>query len=277
MIKQIQFMFFITLTFVLTSAAFSQDQPVDRVSLTFSDPSRSGFIKASLINGSITVKGYDGDEIIVEARTRTRKYSRRSSRNSEGLKRVAITSTGLSVEEERNRMTMSASSHQRTVDIDIKVPKITSLKLSTINSGHIEVENMEGEIELNNVNGSIKAINISGSVVANTTNGKVEVFFDRITSDKPMSFVSFNGRVDVTFPGNIKANVKMKSEQGEVYSDFDIKLEDKPRLIREDTRKRGGKIKVKIESSIYGTINGGGPEYHFSTYNGSIYIRKNSN
>jgi len=257
--------------------AFSQDQPVDRVSLTFSDPSRPGFIKVGLTNGSITVKGYDGDEIIVEARTRTRRYSKRSKRNSEGLKRVAITSTGLSVEEERNRMTVSASSHRRTIDINIKVPKKTSLKLSAVNSGHIEVEDIEGEIELNNVNGSIKAINISGSVVANTTNGKVEVFFDKITSDKPMSFVSFNGRVDVTFPDDLKANVKMKSEQGEVYSDFDIKLEDKPRLIREDTRKRGGKIKVKIESSIYGTINGGGPEFYFSTYNGSIYIRKNSN
>ncbi len=257
--------------------AFSQDQPVDRVSLTFSDPSRPGFIKVGLTNGSITVKGYDGDEIIIEARTRTRRYSKGSKRNSEGLKRVAITSTGLSVEEERNRMTVSASSHRRTIDINIKVPRKTSLKLSAVNSGHIEVEDIEGEIELNNVNGSIKAINISGSVVANTTNGKVEVFFDKITSDKPMSFVSFNGRVDVTFPDDLKANVKMKSEQGEVYSDFDIKLEDKPRLIREDTRKRGGKIKVKIESSIYGTINGGGPEFYFSTYNGSIYIRKNRN
>ena len=274
MIKQIQLVFFITLIFVLKSAAFSQDPPVDRVSLTFSDPSRPGFIKVGLTNGSITVKGYDGDAIIIEARTRTRRYSKRSKRNSEGLKRLAVTSTGLSVEEERNHMTISASSHQRTVDRDIKVPKKTSLKLSTINSGQIEVEDIEGEIELNNVNGSIKAINISGSVVANTTNGKVEVFFDRVTSDKPMSFVSFNGRVDVTFPDDIKANVKMKSEQGEVYSDFDIKLEDKPRLIREDTRKRGGKIKVKIESSIYGTINGGGPEFYFSTYNGSIYIRK---
>ncbi len=277
MIKRIQFMFFISLLFVLKSAAFSQDQPVDRLSLTFSDPSRPGFIKAGLINGSITVKGYDGDEIIVEARTRTRKYSKRSNRNSEGLKRVAITSTGLTVEEERNRMTISASSHQRTIDIDIKVPKKTSLKLSTINNGHIEVENMEGEVELNNVNGTIKAFNITGSVVANTTNGKVEVTFDKITSGKPMSFASFNGRVDVTFPQDIKATVKMKSEQGEVYSDFDIKLEEKPRLIKEDTRKRGGKIKVKVESSIFGTINGGGPEFHFSTYNGSIYIRKKSN
>lgn len=256
-----------------SAVSFSQEQPVDRVAVAFSDPSRPGFLKAGLINGSILVTGYDGQEVIVEAKVRSRRYSKSSGRNSEGLRRLAIASTGLTVEEERNRMTVSAASHSRTIDLNIKVPKKTSLKLSSINSGSIEVENMEGEIELNNVNGSIKAFNISGSVVANTTNGKIEVTFDKISTDKPMSFVSFNGRVDVTFPENIKANVKMKSEQGEVYSDFEIKLEDKPRLIQEDTRKRGGKIKVRIESTMYGTINGGGPEYHFSTYNGSIYIR----
>lgn len=259
---------------LLASLAFGQEQPVDKVSLTFSDPSRPGYLKVGLVNGSITVTGHDGDEIIVEARTRTRKYSKGSSANRDGLKRVAITTTGLTVEEERNRMKVSVSSHLRTIDLKIQVPKKTSLKLSTVNSGHVEVENMEGELELNNTNGSIRAHNISGSVVANTTNGKVEVTFDKVTTDKPMSFVSFNGRVDVTFPEDIKANVKMKSEQGEVYSDFDIKLEDKPRLTKEDRRQRGGKFKVKVESAIYGTINGGGPEYYFSTYNGSVYIRK---
>jgi len=129
-------------------------------------------------------------------------------------------------------------------------------------------------MELDNTNGDIEAQNISGVVVANTTNGKVVVTFNKITPDKPMSFVSFNGNVDVTFPSAIKADVKMKSEQGEIYSDFEIKLEERSRIIQEDTRSRGGKYRVKVESTIFGTVNGGGPEYHFSTYNGDIYIRK---
>ncbi|NIR48572.1 DUF4097 domain-containing protein [candidate division KSB1 bacterium] len=253
---------------------FGQEEPVDRLSVAFSDPSRPGLLKASLITGSISVTGYEGKEVVIEARTRTKRYSKESRSRSGDLKRIPIRSTGLTVEEQHNEMEVGAASHMRAIDLDIKMPKKTSLKLSTVNSGDIVVERVEGEIELNNVNGSIKAHNISGSVVANTTNGKVEVTFDKVEPDKPMSFVSFNGRVDVTLPANVKADVKMKSEQGEIYSDFDIKIEQKPKLIKEDTRKRGGKYKVRIENAIYGTINGGGPQYYFSTYNGSIYIRK---
>ncbi|MCZ6821159.1 MAG: hypothetical protein O7G31_16955 [Calditrichaeota bacterium] len=252
----------------------AQDSVADRVSVPFSDADRPGFVKANLINGSIIVEGYDGKEVMIEAVVRTRKYSRGRS-NSKGLKRIVMSSTGLRVEEYHNVMTISASSHMRTVDFTLKVPRKTNLKLMTVNGGKIVVEDVEGEIELNNTNGSITARNISGSVVANTTNGKVEVTFGKVTADKPMSFVTFNGKVDVTFPANIKANVKMKSEQGEIYSDFEISLEQKPRLMREDNRGRGGKLSIKVESSIFGSINGGGPSYWFSTYNGSIYIRKN--
>ena len=262
----------ISLTLVAT-AVLGQEGPVDRVAVAFSDPSRPGFLQAGLITGSITVKGYKGDEVIVEARTRTKNYTRKKS-DSKGMRRLAIRSTGLTVEEQHNEMKISAASHMRAIDLNIQVPTNTSLKLSTINSGRIIVEDVQGEIELNNTNGSIEAYDISGSVVANTTNGKVKVTFDSVRSKKPMSFVSFNGNVDVTFPEDIKANVKMKSDQGEIYSDFDIKITDQPRLIQEDTRKRGGKYRVKVESAVYGTINGGGPEYRFSTYNGSIYIRQ---
>ena len=48
-------------------AAFSQEQP-DRVNVPFSDPSRPKMLKASVLNGSIVVKGYNGKEAIVEAR-----------------------------------------------------------------------------------------------------------------------------------------------------------------------------------------------------------------
>ena len=83
-----------------------------------------------------------------------------------------------------------------------------------------------------------------------------------------MSFASFNGDVDITFVGNIKADVKIKSEQGEIFSEYDVKLSEKPNVIKEDNRGKGGKFHLKMESFIYGQINGGGPEYYFSTFNG---------
>ena len=56
-------------------------------------------------------------------------------------------------------------------------------------------------------------------------NGKVLVTLDKVTADKPMSFSSLNGDIDVTLPADMKARVKLKTDNGEVYSDFDIKVD----------------------------------------------------
>src|ERR1700693_3529858 len=66
----------------------------DRVSVNLSDPSRPAFVKASAVNGSITVKAYDGKEVIVEARERNEE----NERPSNGPKRLKISTTGLTVE-----------------------------------------------------------------------------------------------------------------------------------------------------------------------------------
>jgi len=41
--------------------AFAQD-PGERITVPFSDPSRAHTLKVHLINGGITVKGYDGKD-----------------------------------------------------------------------------------------------------------------------------------------------------------------------------------------------------------------------
>src|SRR5260370_36757241 len=72
----------------------------DHVSVALSDPSRPAFVKASLINGGITVKGYDGKEVVVEARARNGETARARSR----MKRHAGSSPRLSVGEEKNKV-----------------------------------------------------------------------------------------------------------------------------------------------------------------------------
>src|SRR5207247_3028767 len=56
----------------------------DRVSVNLSDPARPALVKASLVNGGITIKGYDGKEVVVEARARNRETAR-SDRKSTRL------------------------------------------------------------------------------------------------------------------------------------------------------------------------------------------------
>ena len=42
----------------------------------------------------------------------------------------------------------------------------------------------------------------------------------------------------------------------------------------EDNRKKGGRYRVQFDRGTNGTINGGGPEMQFTTFNGNILIHK---
>jgi hypothetical protein len=243
----------------------------ERVTAAFSDPSRPGLLKVNLINGGIHVKGYSGKEVVVEARTRSGEPEHAPP---EGMRRIPMTSSGLELQEENNIMTVGVGVPSRTVDLDIQVPAHTSLKLKTINGGEITVEGVQGEIEASDINGAVILTNISGSAVAHALNGKVTASFAQVDPQKPMSFSSLNGDIDVTFPPTLKANVKLKSDRGEVFSDFDIVTRAPAAPVVQESRSEKGKYRVHIDRAVYGTINGGGPEIQFSNFNGSIYIRK---
>ena len=264
--------------FLMTSCAtFGQKAYVDELSVPFSDPSRPGWVKLSLVNGGITVEGYRGKEVIVKARVRNSDGfdEDRDDEKARGMKRIRMTSTGLTVEEENNEMSISTESWKRKIDVKIQVPVKTSLKLSCVNSGDITVENVEGEFEINNVNGAVTLKNISGSVVAHALNKDLVVNFKKVDPKKPMSFSSLNGDLDVTFPANLKATLKLKSDNGDIYSDFDASKQEANRQIIEENRsKNKGKYRIRMDEAIHIRINGGGPEMLFKTFNGDVFIRK---
>jgi hypothetical protein len=267
------------LALMLTGAlCFAEENYSDKATVPFSDASRPGTVKVGLLAGSITVKGYAGKEVIVEAQGRSESRSHgRGRAEAEGMKRIPNTASGLNVEEENNVISVGTSSLNRPVDLTIQVPFHTSLQLRTVNDGDIKIEQVEGEIEVNDINGAVALTNVSGSVVAHALNGNVVVSLTKVDPAKSMSFSSLNGNIDVTFPPDIKANVAMRSDQGEIYSDFDISMTQAARKpVGEDSRGKGGAYRFRMDKTMNGTINGGGPEMQFKTFNGNIYIRKKS-
>jgi DUF4097 and DUF4098 domain-containing protein YvlB len=266
-----------TLMIILPTVLYGQEPPVDRVTVDLTDPAKPAHIELGLINGGIHVTGYDGQQILVEARTSTGKISSEDSRekNKDGMYRIPVYSTSLEVEEHNNQVNISTESWKRSIDVDIKVPSQTSLNLSCVNSGDITVENVSGDLEVSNVNGKVTLQHITGSVVAHALNEDLIVTFDAVDPKKPMSFSSMNGDIDVTFPATLKCNTKIKNDQGDVYSDFEITRVEKPvSRVEENERGKNGAYRVRIERAFYGTIGGSGPEYSFSNFNGDVLIRK---
>jgi DUF4097 and DUF4098 domain-containing protein YvlB len=266
----------IALLFIAGTIAFAQQAAADRATVPFSDPSKPGLLEASAYNGGITVKGYSGNEVIVEAKARGTqlKEKEKEPAKAKGMQRITVNRTGLVVEEKNNVMEVRVTAYDNTVDLTIQVPFKTSLKLGSYENGDIVVENVNGEIEAASHEGSVTLKKISGSAVVHAYDGSILVDFEQTDPEKPMSFASYDGDIDVTFPAALKANVKMRTQEGEIFSDFQVDLKTTPQQQVQDERKKGGKYRISFGEFIYGTINGGGPEFQFETYDGNIYIRK---
>ncbi len=190
-----------------------------------------------------------------------------------GLRRVPNLSSGLSVEEDDNVVKVNGPWHNRTVDLDIKVPVNSSVHLQTVNDGDIVIRNLHGEIEAQNTNGRVTLTRVTGPVVAHALNGDVVATFVSLATDRPSSFSSMNGDIDVTLPADAKATVKIRSDNGEIYTDFELKTEARTEASDEPSAGRGKKA-FGYETGMYGTLNGGGATLRFQTFNGSVYIRK---
>lgn len=171
-------------------------------------------------------------------------------------------------------MRVSSDGPNRSINFVIEVPARTNLKLSTVNDGEILVENVEGDLEIGNTNGGITLNGVAGAITAGTTNGSVRATMTRVTAERAMAFTSLNGTVDVTLPPATRANLRMRSDNGDVYSDFEMQLAPRAAPTIEDRGSRNGRYCINRNRAIVGAINGGGPEFELRTFNSNVYVRK---
>jgi hypothetical protein len=270
----------ITRIAILITAAFAATLSAqDKVTVPLSAPTQPATVKAHLINGSITVTAGQGPQVVVESSTTPGVSTPPRGRRDRdapppGMHRLDVGAGDIEVVEDHNVVTITTSPG-RTQNLVIQVPVNTSLELKTLNGRGIEISGISGDIDVESNNGPVTLTNVSGSAVAHTLNGSLTASFDRITAGKPMSFTSLNGKVDVTLPADTKARLRLKTTNGAVYSDFDVKMEpDASKPVVEDGRGQGGKYRIRMDRNVYGSINGGGPEYLFQTLNGEILIHK---
>ncbi len=290
----------------------TQESQADHAVVSFSNPAKPGTVEVDISEGSITVRGYDGKDVIIDARWREKsltreerelgpaleearreaeREARREAREeldqeelakqkaqaekAKGMKALEVESMGLTIEEEENVIQVNAEEGKRAVDLIIQVPFSTSLRLSCRDDEKgVTVDRVDGEIEVDTGDGPIILTNVSGPVVADSSDGEIKAVFGKVIPGKPMSFSAMEGDIDITLPADVKASLKMKTDEGQIFTDFDVRLTPTQQKKEEDERKEGGGYRVSFEKVTLGLINGGGVEIQLTTYEGNIYIRK---
>ena len=242
----------------------------NRMVVRLSHPSQPARITLQMLGGNVNVQGYNGSDVIIES-AGVRPREEVLPDEARGMRRL-YQPAGLAAEEDNNVVTIHGG--LKPQNIDLQVPASSALSLKAV-TGNVKVQGVYGELDLESVNGGIALDQVGGSIVAHTVNGSVTANVVRVDADKPFSFSTLNGRIEVTLPASMRANLNIRSDQGEVYLDqgFDFK----PLATSSSTTSKSesnGMVKLRMDSTIHGTINGGGVEINIRSFNGSILVHK---
>jgi len=209
----------------------------------------------------IVVKTHNTNELLIKSGPEVKTPDRAKGLKLVGEGGTDNTNVGFSVVQDGN--TLIVYNLRKNKGAEIYLPASQNLAVKSTWNGDIEIDGFSGEIEADaQLNGGVRITNVNGPVTANSLNGQLEVVFGKVTQNSPISLYSTNGAVDVSLPANTPANLTLSTLNGNVYTDFDVKAEDKNGL------------KSVLGRDIKASINGGGVKISMKSTNGNMYLRK---
>lgn len=243
-------------------------------------------LEVRAIHGAITVEAYDGQdvEMLIE-----KSISAETEDDLNEAKRDVILDTGDNAavvraivkypdqavcgEEDGRTRSHQSLKYDVRFDFTIRVPRATRLELCTINQGDVSVTGTHGDFDIRSVNGRITMIDVAGSGDATTINGPVKASFVSAPSSASM-FKTINGEVVLTLPDGLSADLRMKTFNGGLFTDFEVQpLSATASLTAE---KHGGMSVYRTTGFTTVRAGKGGPELTLESLNGDVRVLRRS-
>ena len=237
----------------MTAAALTAS--AQQVSVPFTGGSGPQLLRITLFNGGVEVRGYDGKDVLLDKAMSAKQREKEKERQGPRLIDIA---NGYSLNQDNNVITIHGGAGG-SPHMSLQVPFKTNIEIKCTNCSETVISDISGDIDVNLTNGGARLTNAAGTVLVHSLNSHIKAAFDKVPQ-KPVSLSTLNGVVDITVPADTRANLNLKTTNGKIYSDFDVRL--------------GGGTLMEPGRGLNGTINGGGIEMRLNSFNGSIYLRK---
>ncbi len=191
-------------------------------SVNFKDPAKPGILKIYISRGDLHVRAGDStSEVKVKSDAAPKE---KQETRKDGLRVLSDTSANFSLTVQDNVAELNYGKESwpegGSADFDVTVPKNTSVQVENGWGGEVVVEKLSGDVEVKGLNCEIKLIELSGGTTVETMNGDVEASYSALPADKPMSFSSMNGQVNLRIPADAKAKVRFRTHHGSILTDF---------------------------------------------------------
>lgn len=217
----------------------------------------------------VKIYAYDGTEVIFSAKL---ERGKEESKRAEGLK--VINSLGLDDNSGLGLSVQKDGENLKVIQIGdccnhgegytIKIPKSMGIDFShsTHNSEDLKIYDVSKEIVVSANYTDITLEDVTGPMSIKTVYGNIEAKFAELDQNSSVSINSVYGFVDAAIPSNSKAQLSLRTPYGQIYTDFDIKMNET------------NGMKELSSKNIKGTINSGGVDFILKSGYESIYLRK---
>jgi hypothetical protein len=264
----------------VAAAAELAEQSSSQRTLRFAANGRT--LDVRTIQGSIAVEAYDGRDIemLVKKSIRGETQDDLRTGDSEVTLDTSDEATALRViarypdqpacgEKSDHQHSWHERRYDVRYDFTIRVPRETRLELCTINEGNIIVQGSRGDFLIRTINGRITMMDMGGSGQATTINGPLIATF--ISAPRaPSLFKTINGNVILTMPDGLAADLRMKTFNGGLYTDFDVQSLPSAALVKSE--RRDGMFVYRSPGFTTVRAGGGGPELTLETLNGDVRV-----
>lgn len=187
--------------------------------IKFSNPEKPGTLEIQIGRGNLQIRGSDRSDVVVKSDTPPLSKAQRK----DGL-RVLSTSSGFTLTEKDNVVTLESMGdvpHGGRSDFSIMVPASTHIVIQNALGGEMRIEDIAGDLEINAMNGEVRLERIGGGAVVSTMNGTIRASVAQLHENRPLSFTSMNGEVLLRVPPDARANVRLRTHNGSILTDFE--------------------------------------------------------
>lgn len=203
------------------------------------------------MNGGVSIKGWERNEVLVRARIQTAATSQAAA---EELARQ------IKVETASAKIFATGPDNQKdawwSVSYEIFVPQRSNVSVKTHNGG-ISFSDVNGRLEFSALNGGVNLRHVGGSVKGSTTNGglNVELTGNRWEGEA-LDVRTTNGGVSLSIPSNYSAHLETGTVNGRISVDFPITMQG------------------DITKEVAVNLGSGGPTIRAMTTNGGVRISR---
>ena len=226
----------------------------------------------------LTILGVAGSELSVGGTAAEESRDDRAA----GLRKISAsglkdnTGVGLSITESDGRIVVQQVGGEGN-GVTVRIPNSATIRVeqSTYRGEDLTIKDFTGSLDVSMMYHTVHLDNVTGPTAVNAVYGDIVAKWAAVPTQEVRLHSTYS-EVDVTLPAATKANVRLSTGYGNMYTDFDIQLKantvaaaatprDEPDFDRPDEAPR---------DMLSGTINGGGPLMSLTATYSNLYLRK---